>query len=622
MFYNDLYFNCIYIFDGGNIMAIYNGNEDDNSLTGSTNNDSLSGFDGNDELYGGAGADVLNGGTGNDYLYGDIGGDTYVIGLADGLDEINNYDTDTSATSADVVRFDFASSNVTAVFQDGNTNNLVVQYGDGNQLTVDSYFSGIEYRINKFQFSDVVWNIANIAQKHNGTSYSETLYAFDSMINNISGLEGDDNLYGGSDVDYLSGDSGNDRLYGGIGADILIGGIGNDFLSGDDGADTYLLNKGDGKDEINNYDTGNSVDIVKFNDLASTGVTAIFQQAKTQNLVLQYAGGQLTVDYFFNDASYRIDKFQFTDTTWTLATIAQLHNGTSYSETLTAFDGMANTINGLAGKDYLYGGTGVDTLNGGSGYDSLYGGAGADILTGGTGNDFLQGDTGADTYIFSKGDGNDEIYNYDSDSSVDTVKFTDLASTDITAIFEQTGTQNLVLQYTGGQLIVDSFFYVYDSTYRIDKFQFTDVAWTFANIALQHNGTSSSETLTAFDGIVNTLNGLAGDDFLYGGTGVDNLNGGIGNDSLYGGNAADKLNGGVGNDFLQGDSGADTYIVSQLDGKDEINNYDTDSSVDVVKFTDLASFDIAAVSKTSTSGLLIQYGANSSLMVNSYFNVN
>ena len=536
----------------------------------------------------------------------------------DGVDDIYNYDTD---NSVDLVKFsDLASSGVTAIFQQFNTSDLILQYA-GGQLTLTNYFSSdTNYRVNQFQFTNTTWDLASIAQSHNGTAYSETLYAFDGMANTLNGLEGDDYLYGGDSKDTLNGGIGNDNVQGNSGSDILNGGTDNDYLRGDSGADTYLFSKGDGLDEIYNYDTDNSVDIIKFTNLVSTEVIAVFQQLNTDKLILQYAGGQLTVDgYFSSDANYLVDKFQFTDTTWELANIALLHNGTAYGETLSAFGNMANTLNGLAGDDGLYGGNRADTLNGGAGNDSLHGDIGNDVLTGGTGNDILQGDNGSDTYVFSKGDGLDVIYNYDNDGKQDFVQFTDVTSTEVLAVFQQFNTSDLILQYAGGQLTLTSYFSG-DANYRINQFQFTDnTLWNLASIAQQHNGTTYGETLYAFDGMANTLNGLAGQDQLQGGTGADNLNGGSGYDGLSGGNGADTLTGGTGNDTLQGDSGADTYVFSQTDGKDVINNYDTDASVDVVKFTDLASFGISAISAVNSYHLLIQYGSNSALTVDYYF---
>jgi Ca2+-binding RTX toxin-like protein len=636
-------------------MATINGtSDDDTTLSGSVKNDSINGLDGNDELYGDSGADVLNGGIGNDYLQGDAGADTYLIGGADGLDWINNYDTD---TSVDTVKFTgLTAGGVTAVFEDWNTDNLVLQYGGGSQLTIQDYFSGdANYRVDKLQFTDAAWTLANIAQQHSGTTYDETLNAFDGMANTLNGLAGDDTLNGGNGADTLNGGEGedgltgnagndvlnggadDDTLYGSLGNDVLNGGIGDDYLIGDAGADTYLIGSADGLDWINNYDTDTGIDTVKFTDLAASGVTAVFQDFSTSNLVLRYgSGSELTIGDYFNDANYRVDKFQFTDTAWTLANIAQQHSGTAYSETLNAFDGMANTLNGLDGDDTLNGGSGADTLNGGAGNDTLsadlgndvlnggtgndrlYGDLGNDVLAGGAGNDYLQGDNGADTYLIGSADGLDWINNYDTDTSVDTVKFTDLAAGGVTAVFQAWNTNDLVLQYGGGsQLTVQNYFN--DANARVDKFLFTDTTWTLANIAQQHSGTAYSETLYAFDGMANTLNGLAGGDTLNGGNNADTLNGGAGNDPLYGGLGNDLLTGGTGNDYLRGDNGSDTYQFSKGDGKDEINNYDNDSKADLVVFTDVASTEITALfQQYNTNNLVVQY-AGGQITVDSYF---
>ncbi|MFW6713767.1 calcium-binding protein, partial [Acinetobacter pittii] len=67
-----------------------------------------------------------------------------------------------------------------------------------------------------------------------------------------------------------------------------------------------------------------------------------------------------------------------------------------------------------------------DVLDGGSGNDKLYGGAGLDILIGGTGNDNLEGGYHGDTYIFSKGHGQDIITDYSGGyTGDDIIKFTD-----------------------------------------------------------------------------------------------------------------------------------------------------------------------------------------------------
>ena len=75
----------------------------------------------------------------------------------------------------------------------------------------------------------------------------------------VYGEAGNDKLYGGYGKDLLEGGEGNDLLDGDVGDDVLVGGAGNDYLEGSYGSDTYVYNKGDGHDVINQYTT--SVDV-------------------------------------------------------------------------------------------------------------------------------------------------------------------------------------------------------------------------------------------------------------------------------------------------------------------------------------------------------------------------
>ncbi|MCR6660025.1 MAG: calcium-binding protein [Asticcacaulis sp.] len=86
--------------------------------------------------------------------------------------------------------------------------------------------------------------------------------------------------------------------------------------------------------------------------------------------------------------------------------------GTSNGENING-SALDDTIDGLGGADFLYGGMGNDTLNGGDGIDFLNGEFGEDILNGGDGDDWLIDTHGANKYY--GGSGNDHITAY-SDS--------------------------------------------------------------------------------------------------------------------------------------------------------------------------------------------------------------
>jgi len=68
-------------------------------------------------------------------------------------------------------------------------------------------------------------------------------------------------------------------------------------------------------------------------------------------------------------------------------------------------------LNGGIGNDVLKGNGGADTINGGLGRDTLNGGGGNDTLIGGAGDDALSGGAGYDVMLFSRGFGEDLVWN-------------------------------------------------------------------------------------------------------------------------------------------------------------------------------------------------------------------
>jgi len=98
--------------------------------------------------------------------------------------------------------------------------------------------------------------------------------------------------------------------------------------------------------------------------------------------------------------------------------------GTAKDDVMSGAVDRDNIIAGNYGDDTIYGSDGANILYGEAGNDSLYGGSNNDTLIGGKGNDYLGGGHGNDTYIFSKGDGKDTIYDEDStEGNLDTIRF-------------------------------------------------------------------------------------------------------------------------------------------------------------------------------------------------------
>ena len=196
-----------------------------------------------------------------------------------------------------------------------------------------------------------------------------------------------------------------------------------------------------------------------------------------------------------------------------------------------------DTLVGGDGDDVVYGGNGVDELDGEGDQDYLEGGLGSDLIDGGHGNDTLVGGSGSDTltggsgydeFLFTTGDGNDVVTDFNPIS-------------DILKIDGQTVSLSSYLNYSGisfaeydGGVIVS---YGTGDTIDLQGAQMTGVV----------DGTDADDYISIGD--VNTPAYVDADgDFVTTGD--------------------DYIDGGLGNDVLSGAAGADTYIFNAGDGND------------------------------------------------------
>jgi Ca2+-binding RTX toxin-like protein len=277
----------------------------------------LSGLGGNDLIYGGAGADTLNGGAGADTLIGLGGADSMV----------------------------------------GGDDNDVYVVDDSTDIVVETATGG----------NDLVYASVNITLADN----VENLVLIGGATA-ATGTSGSDNLYGNSATGpvSLSGLGGNDLLYGGAGADTLNGGAGADTLIGLGGADSMV---GGADDDL--YVIDNTTDII-----------------------VELAGGG------FDSAYTRVNVIM-----------------ASELEQLILIDGATSAI-GSSGVNNIYGHYSANSLllDGAGGNDYLLGSAQADVLIGGLGDDGLDLRQGGDdivAYGTAGNLGNDVIYGFDANAS-------------------------------------------------------------------------------------------------------------------------------------------------------------------------------------------------------------
>ncbi|WLQ16976.1 calcium-binding protein [Hahella aquimaris] len=571
----------------------------EDSLYGGADKDRLFGQEGNDSLYGGDGDDDLIGGVGDDHLEGGAGDDNYYFTKGDGKDSI--YDNNGKITiyvseiELDDVIFRRNGRHLDVLFKQTDTDKITIRdyYPDFGGIAGRSigFFlpgSGLSHL---FSAEDIN------AKSMEATEKADVIYG-DLNDNRIDGLQGNDLLNGDRGNDELLGGAGNDQLLGGHGDDTLNGGVGDDTLTGGEGADIYQFTSGDGRDVINNNDSGGS-DAIVF--AASVTPSSVRVSRASNNLQLDYGSGDqvLVHDFFRNEGTtgYAIDEVRFADgTVWDKETLLDMALiGGDGDETLIGYS-TDDILSGAGGADTLLGNDGADSLSGGAGADDLQGGAGNDVLAGDAGDDKLAGGEGDDLYRFARGDGKDVITDV---NGADRIEFTDIASTAVRVrreggnlVISVPGSDDQITitgQYLGEQLT--------PAASSVESVTFSDgVTWDFAALMAQAvvgsadadviQGFSNGETISTLDGNDKVragdgdddVDGGVGDDELYGdsgadllkgGLGADRLDGGAGEDRLFGGDGGDTLFGGSGNDELFGEEGADTLRGG--DGQDQLS---------------------------------------------------
>ena len=188
-------------------MANVPGTDGDDVKEGTDDPDSMNGFGGDDTLNGNGRNDSINGGAGNDKLFGGAGNDLLDGGLDDPFTDNDTLDGGSGIDTASYSQV-----------QHGMTVNLNVGQA------VDDTFHNL----------DTLVSIENAT----GTNFADNLFG-NGGANGLQGADGNDLIDGLGGADRLSGNGGNDTLRGGGGADTLIGSLGVDKLTGGNGADLF-----------------------------------------------------------------------------------------------------------------------------------------------------------------------------------------------------------------------------------------------------------------------------------------------------------------------------------------------------------------------------------------------
>ena len=567
------------------------------------------------------GSDFITGGLGNDTIDGGTGNDTYAFNMSDGHDTlIDTQGVDTIKFGSGISRSDIT---ITQVDSD-----LVMSLGVDGSVTLKDWFNEetIEHRIEQM----VLENGGTIAIADfiiTPTEQNDTLEYGDEN-NRIDALGGDDIIHIGGGDDVLYGNDGDDQLYGEEGNDVISGDKGVDTLYGAEGDDTYLFGRGDGKDTIIEdgfTDWGRTgKDTLKFKDGITPDDLIIIQSGddlvvglKEDGKSFEELSDTITLKKWslYDDANSRdysreyfaVEVFKFNDgTTWSMSDIIA-HIGSDAPETIIGFN-QADTLEGKKGNDTLYGHLGDDTyvFSRGDGQDVIYD-------YGRKGDDYSYYDAGNDTLRLGEGIGSDDFFVQKFEDSDDIVIY----------LFEEGKT----FEELSDKVTIKDWF---KTNNRIENLILSDGTQIDLVAYLNAGATEKNDKLVYGNGddVVDALAGddiiiaSDGNDYVDGNTGNDKLEGNSGTDTLLGGNGDDTLIGGKDDDRLEGGEGSDTYLFNLGDGHDIISDYSTiDGEIDTITFGN--DIDASNVQFTRNSAndkdLIITIDADNSITVENWF---
>lgn len=571
---------------GTNSVDLLYGQAGNDKLYGSAGNDYLDGGDGDDSIYGGEGVDTLNGGAGNDLMEGEEGNDSLIGGLgADvvrGGDDNDEFYVQQSEALGDVMTggngndrlVNYAAAPLVLNDFRGTTLGIEVVMGNNQRIIGTSVNDVIDFRLSATTSMTLTSVLgidglggddfivgSNAADSISGGTGNDSLYG-QGGNDSIDGGEGDDLLAGGEGADSILGLTGNDSIDGGEGNDTLAGGEGNDWIQGGASGDTLdggvgadTLFGGDGNDIINTQHTESVSDVIngglgvdKLVNIGTTDLVLYSFNARTSSIEeLDGNNAKLVGNNSDNILDFRLSDLpllaKLTD-----VTVIDVGGG---NDTVYGSDG-ADSIIGGAGDDVLYGFGEVDSLDGGDGNDTLSGGAGADTLQAGAGNDTLLIKT-------TEGDGDSMV----GGTGTDTLS-NGGAATDNMVLSGFTASTNgiEVLDAKGASLIGNANANTFD--FRIT--------------------TGETPTFITLLNVV-AIDGLGGNDVIYGTDNADTIRGGDGVDQIYSFGGDDVVNGGAGADTIDAGDGDDTIQTQAAEssgdslqgglGTDSLVNIDT-----------------------------------------------
>ncbi|MGJ5182003.1 calcium-binding protein, partial [Bradyrhizobium oligotrophicum] len=502
-------------------------------------NDIIDGGDGNDAIYGGAGMDFLYGQAGNDYLsggdgkdfmYGSTGNDTFVGGGGDDILVSN----DSFSSGSDTFIYARGDGNDT-IYESGSSEALqetdILVLSDLASSDVEMSRLGDDLLVRIRSTGEIITVLGQFGHRE-GSIFSDN----GSGVEAIRFVDGEWNRVQIQRAAWYRGTDGRDII---DGTNTLAqldstfaGGKGNDIIYGGRGSDTFVYARGDGNDIITDGATNGTsptaVDTLQFTDL-SAGDVELSRSGDDLLIKVLATGEVITVTSQFNgsltSSDHALERIVFVD--GTQLDRLQMQQQAWYR--------------GTDGNDAIELSRLNDTVEGGKGDDIIYSG--------------FQSGSGSDTFVYSRGDGNDiireETWPGFGPTEIDTLKFRDIDSSDIS------------LRRSGLDLLIK----ILSTNETITVLaQFSDSA------AAPGNGLEYIQFANGDQWGRETIRSIAesSSPFIAGGNGNDHLVGAGSDQNLYGEGGDDTIDGQGGSDLLYGGVGNDTLMLSVSNAGDHV----------------------------------------------------
>ncbi len=359
----------------------------------------------------------------------------------------------------------------------------------------------------------------------------------------LVGGAGDDTIDGGAGHDWINGGDGNDTLYGGAGDDLVVGGDGDDYLNGGSGVDTLIGGAGNDTIDIDATEARDTIVASTTNSASEYDIVRFGVSIDQQGSLYARRGADLII-------TTRAGAMQ---TILRPVLIGTDEEGRGIYENR-PFEEFVETGRGeVIVQNFFLTQSAVDSFQYLKSGTSV---AGADLW-----RQLTPYEQVVESYALANG-GHRQL-NLDG-----------LAVETWTAIDTEFDAQGRVVQqtiYYDTTLSVtiygeaDNIIYADDNVHLVNGMGGNDRIYGTLGADSLYGGTgddilvgyAGNDVLYGEDGN-DTLYGEAGNDTLYGGAGVDKLYGGAGADQLYGGEGDDELDGGDGDDELNGGEGRNT----------------------------------------------------------------